>query len=75
MVYFEDNTNRKKKTAALLLYTQLEHDNHLSGATPSLTGIWFVYYYVVFQAALCFLSRRAVPTAVFDKQVFYLHLL
>ena len=26
MVYFEDKTNRKKKTAALLLYTQLEHD-------------------------------------------------
>ena len=25
MVYFEDKTNRKKKTAALLLYTQLEH--------------------------------------------------
>ena len=24
--YFEDKTNRKKKTAALLLYTQLEHD-------------------------------------------------
>ena len=35
-------------------------------ARPSLTGIWFVYYYVVFQAALCFLSSRAVPTAVFD---------
>ena len=27
MVYFEDKTNRKKKTAALLLYTQLEHDS------------------------------------------------
>ena len=26
MVYFEDKTNRKKKTAALLLYRQLEHD-------------------------------------------------
>ena len=26
---------------------------------------------VVFQAALCFLSSRAVPTAVFDKRVFY----
>ena len=26
MMYFEDKTNRKKKTAALLLYTQLEHD-------------------------------------------------
>ena len=26
MVYFEDKTNRKKKTAALLLYTQLEPD-------------------------------------------------
>ena len=26
MVYFEDETNRKKKTAALLLYTQLKHD-------------------------------------------------
>ena len=26
MVYFENKTNRKKKTAALLLYTQLEHD-------------------------------------------------
>ena len=25
MVHFEDKTNRKKKTAALLLYTQLEH--------------------------------------------------
>ena len=70
MVYFEDKTNRKKKTAALLLYTQLEH----AGATPSLS-IWFVYYYVVSQAALCFLPSRAVPTAVFDKQVFYLHLL
>ena len=68
MEYFEDKTNRKKKTAALLLY-------HLAGATPSLTGIWLVYYYVVFQAALCFLSSIAVPTAVFDKRVFYLHLL
>ena len=36
------------------------------------TGIWFVYYYIVFQAALCFLSSRAVPTAIFDKRVFYL---
>ena len=25
-MYFKDKTNRKKKTAALLLYTQLEHD-------------------------------------------------
>ena len=25
-MYFEDKTNRKKNTAALLLYTQLEHD-------------------------------------------------
>ena len=27
MAYFEDKTISKKKTAALLLYTQLEHDN------------------------------------------------
>ena len=71
MMYFVNKTNKKKKTTSLLLYTQLE----LAGATPSLTGIWFVYYYVVFQAALCLLSSRAVPTAVFDKRVFYLHLL
>ena len=71
MVYFEDKTNRKKKTAALLLYTQLEHDKII---LQSLTGIWFVYHYVVFQAALCFLSSRALPTAVFDKRgFFYLH--
>ena len=29
MVYFEDETNRKKKTAALLLYTQLERDRFI----------------------------------------------
>ena len=29
MVYFEDKTNRKKKSAALLLYTQLEHDKFI----------------------------------------------
>ena len=29
MVYFEDKTNRKKTTAALLLYTQLERDKFI----------------------------------------------
>ena len=76
MVYFEDNTNKKKKTAALLLYTQLEHDKIILQEQHHLLQV-FVYYYVVFRAALCFLSSRAATstTAVFDKRVFYLHLL
>ena len=69
MVYFEDKTNRKKKTAAPLL---TRNWNMIKSSCRSNTifyeGIWFVYYYVVFQAALFFLSSRAVPTAVFDKR-------
>ena len=35
MAYFEDNTISKKTTAALLLYTQLEHDNKRKSNTIS----------------------------------------
>ena len=67
MVYFEDKINRKKKTAALLLCTQLEHDQIILQEQHHLRSYrYLVYYYVVFQAALCFLSSRAVPAAVFD---------
>ena len=72
MVYFEDKTNRKKKTAALLLYTQLKHvqeQHHLL----QLFGLFIIM--LSFKQRSCFLSSRAVPTAVFDKRVFYLHLL
>ena len=71
MMYFEDKTNRKKKTAALLLYTQLEHYKIILQEQHHLLHVFGLFI----QTALCFLSIRPVPTAVFDKRVFYLHLL
>ena len=50
MAYFEDKTISKKETAALLLYTQLEHDNkHIMQEQHHLLKVFgFVYYSVVF---------------------------
>ena len=72
MVYFEDKTNRKKTAA---VFTRNWDMIKSSCRSNTISYRYLVYYYVVFQAALCFLSSRAVPTAVFDKRVFYLHLL
>ena len=58
------------KTAALLLYTQLEHDKVILQEQDHLVQVFGLFIYsVVFQAALGFLSSRAVPIAVFDKRV------
>ena len=77
MVYFEDKTNRKKKTAALLLYTQLEHDKIILQEQHHLLQVFglFIIMLSFKQHSVFFLASRAVPTAVFDKRVFYLHLL
>ena len=55
MVYFEDKTNMKKQTAALLLYTQLEHDKIILQEQHHLLQVFGLF----FQAALCFLSSKA----------------
>ena len=68
MVYFEDKTNRKKKTAALLLYTQLEHDSIILQEQHHLLQVFgFFIIMLSFKQHSSFLSSRAVPTAVFDK--------
>ena len=62
MAYFEDKTISKEKTSALLLNTHLEHDTcnkHIMQEKQDILQV-FVYYYVFFQAAPGFLSRREV---------------
>ena len=51
MAYFEDKTISKKKTSALLLYTQIEHDTcnkKIMQEQQYLLHV-FVYYYVSFK--------------------------
>ena len=70
MVFFEDKTIRNKKTAALLLYTQLEHDKFILQEQQHRLLVFSFFDSLL--AFMGFLSSREVPIAVFDKRAFYL---
>ena len=60
MVYFEDKTNRKKKTAALHLYTQLEHDKIILQEQHHLLQVFGLFIIMLFfkQHSVFFLVKQ-----------------
>ena len=75
MVYFEDKTSRKKKTAALLLNTQLEHDKIILLEQHNLLQVFGLFIIMLsFKQHYVFFLVEQYPLQFSTNESFILHI-